>query len=53
MLDMPVPTTGVTAGTIPGGGGWGDYPPRHFARTLGEMYSHWASGSTKDILEPR
>lgn len=37
----------------PWGGGWGDYPPRHFARKLGEMYSDWASGSTKDILEPR
>lgn len=47
MLDVPVPATGVTAGTIPGGGGWGDYPPRHFARKLGEIYS------SLGISEPR
>lgn len=54
MLDVPSPATGVTAGTVPGGGGWDDPLP------LGSLPKNWArctphrtSGSRKDILEPR
>lgn len=36
MLNVPSPATGVTAGTVPGGGGWDDPSPLALCQKTGQ-----------------